>query len=219
MNNQLIEPISGMFKIIFLKFKPNHKIGIYQNKIHLMDNNVLNASIRMYYSFSREQIIYILDLILRLIFWFSKDYIPKKGINNPTKNIDIQNKEFMEMLKYFIEGLKILQNTYQMGTTYLTLQYYITIIQSFIDNNFDKKILPSDYLSLFNHKEINLDISKLSQIWTSDKLNLIYNYIKTCNKYKKTNNSRLLNSTMKLIEDELNQIHESFTDLLPPVSK
>jgi len=215
MVEQIIEPISGMFKIIFLKFKTNNKIGIFNNKIHLMENNFINAGIRQYYSISREQIIHLLDIILRLIFWFSDNYIPKNGISNPTKNNKIQNKDFFEMLKYFIQGLKILQNTYQMGTTYLTLQYYITIIESFIDDKFDIKSLPQEYLSIWNHQEINLDIKNLSKIWTNDKLELIYKYIKTCIKYHDNSNFKLLDSTLKLIEDELNEIHESFIKLIP----
>lgn len=91
---EIIEPISGMFKIIFLKFKQNYKIGVYQNKIHLMENNLINAGIRKYYSISREQIIFLLDIILRLIYWFSTNYVPKNGITNPTRNKELQNENF-----------------------------------------------------------------------------------------------------------------------------
>lgn len=211
---EIIEPISGMFKIIFLKFKTNHKIGIYQNKIHLMENNLINAGIRKYYAISREQIIFLLDIILRLIFWFSTNYVPKNGITNPTRNKELQNENFIEMLKCFIDGLKILQNTYQIGTTYFTLQYYITILDSFIENKFDIKMIPLEYLESWNHLEINLNINKLSKIWTNDKLELIYNYIRTCIKYHKINNIKLLNSTLNLIEEELNQINETFISLI-----
>lgn len=70
---QILEPISTLGRIIMLGYMPvTTKFGIDNHRLIIQKNDysLKQASIRWWYSFSREQIACLFDPIVRLIFWY-----------------------------------------------------------------------------------------------------------------------------------------------------
>jgi hypothetical protein len=214
-NKQIVEPISTMARIIMLNFYPEGtKIGIIDHKLQIQKPNNYQGLLRSYYAQNKDEISHILDVILRLIYWYNKndfidfnDNIHEHDIESPKssqkeeieiddsemdsytkKSTDINGivkyigdiDEFKCLLRYMNRGFKCLQSTYKEGNVYFTLQYFINLVDDFIDGTFHENKIPSEYLKEWRKRESYLKKDVLRNIWDISNIIDIKNKFDEC---------------------------------------
>lgn len=209
---QILEPISSMARIIILNYKPiGTKVSLYKHKINIQEKTTYQGTVRLFYSQSREQISYLMDVILRLIYWYNDisyskdtDDISESNSNNSNENIGDLD-EFKDLLKYFIKGLQRLQLTYPNGNIYFALQYYINILDDFIDGNFKQKSIPEKYFEDWILRESYIKNDVLKKIWKKEDIILLKQYCDIC--FVHLNNESISDDKKNiLLEGSINSI-------------
>ena len=157
---QFLDPIGAGCRFILLKIlQPKTKIRIHDHTIKLVDNNIFEKIIfrPWIYGDSREDIAFLYPMIVRFIELYL---------------LETQNEKCLNCLKkiasYMIEGLEILEETYEYGNAVFTIHFYITLIKAGIDNTYSKKLLPQ-HLKDFTTENF-LDDEKIKKIWTDDEI-------------------------------------------------
>jgi hypothetical protein len=187
--HQILEPLTSISRIISLSFYPiGTKIAIRNHKIILCEpdkkkpyfnNTILQGFDRFINRDSRKDIYVLNHVINNFIEWYVVDYKQKYHSKS-----DIQDDEsevyphLINLIKYLIVGLKRLQQTYKTGNVVYTLQYYILILISIVNDTFDESILYSheekessyDILDMDEHDKL-----KYSTIFDREKLKTFWN--------------------------------------------
>jgi len=202
-SKQIIEPISTMGRIIMLNFYPTGtKIMINEHRVTLQKKTDYQGIMRLYQTQSlsgREQISQLMDVILRIIYWFHN--LNQEAIvlntDNSDEEIDIEEADltqsaeliddeydikcfgqiddFKELVKYFILGLKKLQETYRTGNVVFTLQYYINLLNDFNDGTYYESKVPAEYFKEWNKRESYLKREVLKNIWSIKQISELKN--------------------------------------------
>lgn len=165
---QILEPITAISKLVSLSFYPiGTKIAIRDHKIVICppieESFYLNKSIvqgfdRFLNGDSRDDMYILNQVIFNFIEWYVIYYKEKD------KKI---YKHLLLLVKYLVVGFRRLQITYKTGNVVLTLQYFINVLLSIINDTYDESML-----FLFTHDEIDLDgdLIKYSTIFDTEKL-------------------------------------------------
>ena len=161
---QFLDPVSTFCKLSLLNFSSlGTKIRIVNHKIELTENSVLeNYLYRTIYRDSRFDICVLFPVIVRFI----EHYIIISE-TNPT------NEHTKKLAKYAIMGLVRLGKTYNYDNTVFALQYYVNLLQSAIDDEYDNKLLPLHLQDITKSSLINMtDVKKL---WTDSEIEFMCN--------------------------------------------
>lgn len=206
-SKQIIEPISTMGRLIMLNFYPTGtKIMINEHRVTIQKKTDYQGLMRFYQTQSlsgREQISQIMDVILRLIYWFhdfefnlNQEEIDLET-NNSDEEIDIEEADlnqstvfdveecdvkylgqlddFKELLKYFTLGLKKLQETYESGNVFFTLQYYINLLEDFQNGTYSENKVPVEYFKEWKKRESYLKKEVLRNMWSPKQIGELKN--------------------------------------------
>lgn len=80
------------------------------------------------------------------------------------------SKKCYECLKkiaqYMIQGLEVLEETYEYGNAVFTIQFYINLLKTGINETYSKELLPP-HLKDFTSDNL-LDVYKIKNLWTDD---------------------------------------------------
>lgn len=180
--HQILETITAVARLITLVFKPhNTKISIREHNVVLCEPkydkyygiNFSQGIQRYLHGDSREDIYILNHVIINFIEWY---IIPYK-----TKDKVIYNG-LLNMAKYLCIAFKKLQSIYKTGNVVGTLQYYIIILTSVIDDTFNSELLytntTSSRNSFLDDNKLDdeliystiFDIEKFRNFWTRDEL-------------------------------------------------
>lgn len=173
---QILEPITAISRLVLLSFYPvGTKIAIRDHKIVICPNTnksylkdfYLNESIvqgidRFMNGDSRDDMYILNQVILNFIEWYVIEYKEKD------KKI---YKHLLSLIKYLVVGLRKLQLTYKTGNVVLTLQYFINVLLSIINDTYDESML---YLFMNDEIDLDGDLIKYSTIFDTDKLRLFW---------------------------------------------
>lgn len=177
--NQLLEPIASSCRLILLKYKPiNTKIAVYNHRIIIQEPSYDQCLKRTLYGDKRDNIYVLFMVIYRIIKWYIE----------PLR--ETEQSEYLEciteLMNYLIDGLKIIQQTYKYGNSVMTLQYFINILKSSLNNELTDEELPSCIIESFNDQINNnlLDYDKIKSIWSYEEIKNIKNYFDECKKIK-----------------------------------
>ena len=187
---QILEPITTISKLIMLTFKQkNTKIAIRDHNIVFCEAETnyfgLKQSFDRYLNGDSREDIYILNhVICNFIDWYILPY---------KTNDSVIYNSLINMSKYLIVGLKELQSTYKQGNAVGTLQYYINILYSIVNNTFEHDMLYNNkvsertsFLDDDNNDNRDLfystifDIQKFQSFWSKDELKRLINQFDNC---------------------------------------
>lgn len=154
--NILLEPLSSIFRLLLLKYKPvGTKISICNNSIKYNSPGYSQGIMRNINGDAREDLHNLYNPLIKCMEWF-----PIKENGEEKEN---------EMYKYYytesIKGLKFLVDSYEKETIINhTLNHYIKMIEDCIEN---KKI---DKLDI---DESPL-LEKMKDFWKKEEIDIIY---------------------------------------------
>ena len=80
--------------------------------------------------------------------------------------------------KYMIEGLKVLEKTYEYGNCVFTLQFYVNLLNAGINGTYTQDFLPP-HLKDFTTQNF-LDNDKIKSLWKDDDIIQLGNLLKQC---------------------------------------
>ncbi len=212
---QILETITAVSRLITLAFKPigtkiairNHNLVLddpntnnyygssiikgltkYINNSH-EDKNIMQGLNRYMNKDSREDIFILNHVICNFIEWY---IIPSKY----DENYQEIYKGLINMAKYLCVSLKVLQQTYKLGTVVGTLQYYIIVLTAVINDTFYPQML---FNTMMTNRESFLDETMITGIDVDD--NLEFSTIFDVDKFKNF-----------WTKDELKKLCEQFDD-------
>lgn len=185
---QLLDPLGTLCKLIALNFyDSNTKISIHDHIVALDISDQFQWITRSLNKDSKENISELYYVIVRLILWYlisdtnienCANYESNNNKNNNyTREIIISEKsnnayhirnseEIRRMIQYLCHAFTKLQIlTYKHGNVVFTLQYYINLLTSALDNNFDYKLLPIHLQEINDSYDNLLDLNKLKNLW------------------------------------------------------
>lgn len=177
--HQILEPITAVSRLITLVFKKNNtKIAIREHNIVLCEPNTdayygikFAQGLDRYWNGDSREDIYILNhVICNFIEWYILPY--KK------KEIKIYNG-LINMAKFLCVALKKLQKTYKTGTVVLSLQYYINVLTSVIEDRFYPELL---YIITRRNRKSFLDEYRLDSL--DEEEPLLYSTIFDIDKFR-----------------------------------
>jgi hypothetical protein len=157
------DPLLTVIKLAILKFnEPGTKLSFYRNHIYIQPPSWTQGTSRYFYSSSKDDLIELFIPVKKCI----EKYIIKEN------NIYIK-----QILKYSVEGLYLLQETYNNNKQIiLLLQLLIDIINDGINGIF------KDYTNL--NKYFNNDVKAHDDLWNELSINVLHNHLIKCNKEK-----------------------------------
>jgi len=179
---QVLETITAVARIITLIFKPRGtKIAIRDHNIVLCEPNPskfyglkIAQGLDRYINGDSREDIYVLN---RVICNFIELYIIPSKLQN---TLDMY-QHYINLAQYLRLGLIALQETYKSGTVVGTLQYFIIVLTSIIDNTYYPEML---YNRTITRKKSFLDDSSSQDTQDSNSDNVIYSTIFDIDKFK-----------------------------------
>ena len=186
--NIILEPLSSIFRLILLKYKPKGtKISISNNSIKYSLPGYSQGLLRNINGDGREDLHNIYNPIIKSLEWF------------PIKNNKIDNDMFIYYYNSSIQGLNILLECYEKGTTiYHTINHYIKIIKDSLDSKEIEKI---------NIEESPL-LDKMKDFWKSEEIKIIYQLfllIDNLDEKEKEVYIKIIDQIISTKEDKLNE--------------
>ena len=171
--NIILEPISCIFRMILLKYKPSGtKISIYNNSINYNEPNYFQGMIRSYNGDKRDDLHNLYNPFLKSFEWYSVD--------------DEIYRFFYEKCK---DGLNILLESYQKDSIiYHTLNHYCKLFK----DTLERKPIDSE-----EEKESPL-LNDLKDIWKKHELEILH---KTFQYLEMTQDDEEKNTYLKVIDD------------------
>lgn len=147
--NIILEPLSCIFRMILLKYKPpGTKISIYNNSICYNEPNYLQGLIRTYNGDTREDLHNLYNPFFKSFEWYSVD--------------DRIHQYFYEKCK---DGLNILLESYEKDSIiYYTLNHYCKLFKDILE----KKDFENE-----EQKESPL-LDDLKDIWKRSEIEILY---------------------------------------------
>jgi len=201
-HKQILDPLSTLCKIALLSFYENgSKISIKENVIEIQKYDTMQFATRKYRGDTKEDISSLYNPIVKAIHWYMHQkppenkqtarpmYVNNNDDDDDTKSNDNKNDEYEKnialikiIIKYTVEGLRKLQNTYEEGNVILSLQLMINNLIFALKD--DKKL---DFFEEYNesikfHEDSLLNYDKIKDIWDHDTINNISNLLTVCEK-------------------------------------
>lgn len=220
---QLLDPISTLSRIILLSFYPEKtKLRIHDHCVQLVENTIIELFYRNYYHDTRNDICVLYPIFIRYIELYllekqNKIKQKKSSLFSKSKSNEEVNENntdglcydyLKKIAEYTINGLKILQKTYEYDNVVFSLQYFINILQSAIDGTYSDTILPDHLIGITNG--CLLDKNKVQQIWSDTHIIELGETFEKCFETKKNNDEILLESNKKKIINILEKRDEEF---------
>jgi hypothetical protein len=173
--SELLDPVSVLLHLATLPLEESgSKIAIHHHHIIIQSDNYLQKAMRKYNNYTREDISKLFDPILQTYYWF---------FNNNQDDIWHEfgkSHEFRELIRYSVSGLKILQTTYQTGSVIFTLQIYINMYNSMLNNCFDVTCLPEILLKEWKHRNGLVKEEEIKKIWSLETLKQLQQMLNDC---------------------------------------
>lgn len=202
--NQIIDAFSTIIRLAIMSYKPiGTKICIANNKLYIQNPNIFQGTIRKINGDNKDD-------IFNLIF----------SIENGCR---LYLREKNEKIKWIFEKAKIgiinLKETYnEYGKIVSRLDDYIKIIDEYMtkyDINIEKKMDNT----ILNEIEIrNLIYDKFKNIWTNNKINVVYDIFQELEISLNKNNNYEINSYVESLEYFINPIDKKVKDLLDKIT-
>ena len=195
----VLEPFTCIIRCATLNYLPlGTKISIINNKIHFIEPNIFQGTIRWTQGDKREDLHNIYNPIIKATQWYSKD-----------------NKDILNIFKLAKTGLEKLKKSYsECSIISHSLELYINIIDSYIndDQEYIKKLFNKKYnnntiqnIHSTNNKNItsqhnennttqndednNFINKSLKELWDDNQIKIINNIFIQIKKEYKINNS------------------------------
>jgi hypothetical protein len=173
--SELLDPVSVLLHLATLPLEENgSRIAIHHHHIIIQSDNYLQTAVRKYNGYTREDISKLFDPVLQTYYWF---------FNNNTKDIWSEfgkSHEFRELIRYCVSGLKALQTTYQSGNVVFTLQIYINMYNSMLNDCFDLTYIPDILLKEWKHRSGLVKEEEIKKIWSLDTLKQLQQMLNDC---------------------------------------
>lgn len=211
---QFLDPISTLSRITLLHFYPlNTKLRLQDHTLQLVDpTSIMDIVIKNWYKDNRGDICVLYPIFIRYIKLYLIEKQKKLGkpfkFDKPDSELsqeELAYKYLRKLAEYSIRGITQLQQTYQYDNAVFTLQYYIGLIKSSINNSFSDDLLPEH---LANSPKNNLlDDSKVLKIWDDNHIIELVRTFEACFEAEKNKDHLILNSNKKKIMDIL-EIHD-----------
>jgi len=155
---EILDPLTTIFRFCLLNYKKNGtKIGIYSNRISVQEASFYQGVIRWTNGDERNDLHKLEIPIKKSLSW----YIPKLDNN----------------LKFIFElstkGMEKLQNSYEAGTARVSLEHYVSLIntclmQGKLASNIDEE----------TDEEDNIMYIKLKNLWSERQILILYDLLK-----------------------------------------
>lgn len=171
---QLLDPLGTLCKLVSLNFSEiNTKISIHNHSLSLQKPYSYQSIIRIVYGDGKENVSELYHVISRVIKWYLLD---ENNNNSEISNCD----ELKRLVRYLCNAFRKLQETYEYGNVILAVQFYINIMESAINGNYNDNMLPKYILDKEKEYENLLDYEKLKNFWKYDKLKRICELYDSC---------------------------------------
>lgn len=152
-HSQILEPLTTIIRLAILTFiDEGTKISISNNSINYQTPTIIQGTLRWANGDKRSDLHNLYNPIQKVIDWYSND------------------KDIKLILNYTILGLNKLKNAYNDNSNLVrhSLEYYIYILESFINN------VPIVKENFHKHIEINNEtINSLKTIWNESEIKCI----------------------------------------------
>jgi len=155
---EILDPLTTIFRFCLLNYKKNGtKIGIYSNRISVQEASFYQGVVRWTNGDERNDLHKLEIPIKKSLSW----YIPKLDNN----------------LKFIFElatkGMEKLQNSYEAGTARVSLEHYVSLIntcliQGKLTSNIDEE----------TNEEDNIMYIKLKDLWSERQIIILYDLLK-----------------------------------------
>jgi hypothetical protein len=210
---QFLDPISTISKIILLHFYPqNTKLRILDHTVQLVGDSYMDIVTRNWYKDNRGDVCFLYPIFIRYIKLYLIEKQKKSGKSCLTDKQDselsqeeLALKYLKKIAEYSIFGMQELQKTYGYDNVVFTLQYFISLMKSGINNNFNDELLPDNLKEL--SKNNLLDDSKVLNIWEDAHVIELGRTFEACFNAENKKDQLILNSNKKKIMDIL-EIHD-----------
>jgi len=170
---QLLDPLGTLCKLVSLNFSEiNTKISIHNHSLSLQKPYNYQFMVRWVNGDGKENVSELYHVISRVIKWY---------MLNDNDNSEIYNcDELKRLVRYLCNAFRKLQETYEYGNVILAVQFYINIMESAINGNYNDNMLPKYILDKEKEYENLLDYDKLKNFWKYDKLKRICELYDAC---------------------------------------
>lgn len=160
----VLDPLSVIIKLAIISNKPvGTKFRVNQHTIHIQETGLWQSTVRMYFGNNKTEIQYLYNPIyLACCQYLSLKFIDK------TPNIS-------KLFRSAIKGLENLKETYKTcPVIVLCLNYYVCLIENFLDQIFTDSLFKKDMMSSFYKGD---DMALLTSYWTSDRIKIVLDII------------------------------------------
>lgn len=156
-NNNILDPLSCILRLILLKYKnKGTKLSVNNNKISYNENTYVQGVVRALNHDKREDLHNLYYPIQYACIWYPNTI-----------------EENRLLFKGALKGLHVLLDVYESNSIiHHTLIHYIQIINNYLDNKTDESISS-------NKSQI---IDKLQVLWKPEEISIIYELIKHINR-------------------------------------
>ena len=113
---------------------------------------------------------------------------------------------------YTITGIKELQKTYGQDNATFALQYYICLLTSGINQEYNEKILPDELKNMTKHNL--LDNTKIQKLWDNAHIIELGKTFERCFKAKQNNDEAILDANIIKIKNLLDKHDEKFRKMI-----
>lgn len=201
---QFMDPVSSICKIILLKlYPPRTKIRIIEHTIQLVPDFYTERMVfRPWYKDSREDMCALYPVIVRFIELFYNEKSKETKCFEAIKRLS----------ENAINGLQFLEETYGYDNAVFTLKYYANLLQSAVNNTFDKTMLPIHLENLTSHNL--LDMTKIKNLWKDENIIHISKLFDDCFEALSNGQSEMANGYKAAIELFLMSRDEEFKKII-----
>ena len=187
--SEILDPITTIFKLSLLYFKlQGTKICIDSNCIYFQDPGILQSITRYYNGDQRTDLHKLNNAIKKSLEWFNT---PEYG-------------EFIFIFDYVCKGMVNLQKVYNFGLAKVTLEHYITLINTTLES---QKIQDKTN----SETNENLLYDQFKKLWSINEIKLICDIIRLISNYQNNNKPtyyyiKAIESILKGKDIEINNI-------------
>lgn len=121
--------------------------------------------------------------------------------------------EYLKLIaQYMIEGLHVLEKTYEYDNSVFTLQYFANLLKAGIDGTYSSDLLPP-HLKDFTSQNL-FDVDKIKNLWKNQNIIQLGDLFQKCFDAKTRDASDLVNAYKVAIESILEARDEEFQKLV-----
>jgi hypothetical protein len=219
---QFLDPISTISKMILLHFcPPKTKLSITNHTLQLVgESSYYDLITRNWNKNNRNDICFLFPMFTRFIRLYliekrkkiGKSYSPNNIAEHSMSEEEICYKYLKKIGEYSIYGLKELQKTYEYDNATFTLQYYISLIEAGVNEEFTDNLLPENLKEL--GKNNLLDDGKVLNIWENKHIIELGKTFEICFEAEEKKDQLILDSNKKKLMNILEIHDEKFKKML-----